>query len=265
MNPAPLIMKFTTSTSSLARFVLVCLCSLLAAAPGAPLSTDLFAADISGGNLTALVRTNESTLNDLIRRIPIQSRMRERELAGLSAAQEQVLVHERRMCGEGLPLAQRQQFAASYSLIVSAIVDERISRRDGRALLDGHRALIERAYQWASLAKPDPAFGDNLNESLETLRQLVYQKSVPLGERSPAALTPLVNGQLLWIEEMLIWGGQCRFISIGELGKIGRLAQRLERFEGYYKRDGILTTRERSELHRRMIEIHRTTIESFAS
>ena len=257
-------MKFISDSSSLTRFFFLSLCSLLATVPG-PLSADLSAADLSGGGLVALATTNESTLNDLIRRVPIQSRMRERELAGLSAAQEQVLIHERRMCGEGLPLAQRQQFAATYSMIVSAMVDERISRRDGRALLDGHRVLIERAYAWAGLAKPDPAFGDNLNVSLETLRQLIHQKSVPLGERSPAALTPLVNGQLLWIEEMLIWGGQCRFISIGELGKIGRLAQRLERFEGYYKKDGVLTTRERSQLHRRMIEIHRVTIESFAS
>lgn len=255
-------MKFKTASSSIARIVLVSLCSLIAVAAGGSFSGSLFAADLGGNGLAA---TNESTLNDLIRRIPIRSPMRERQLAGLSAAQEQVLIHERRMCGEGLPLVQSQQFSATYSMIVSAIVDERISRPDGRALLDGHRLLIERAYSWASLAKPDPAYGENLNQSLEALRQVVVQKSVPLGERSPAALTPLVNGQLLWIEEMLIWGGHCRFISIGELSKIGRQAQRLERFESYYKRDGVLTTRERSELHRRMIEIHRTTVDSFVS
>ena len=233
--------------------------------PGMPFTRELLAADLHGGNLLALANTNESTLNDLIRRVPIQSRMRERELAGLSAAQEQVLVHERKMRGEGLPLAQQHQFAATYSTIVSAIVSERVSRPDGRALLDAHRGLLREACAWACLAKPDPAFGEKLNQGMEALRQMVAVKSVPLCDRSPAALTPLVNGQLLWVEEMLIWGGQCRFISIAELGKIGRMAQRLERFEGYYKADGILTARERYNLHERLIEIHRTTIDAFAS
>ena len=237
----------------------------MATAPGAPLSRDLVAADLHGGNLLALATTNESTLNDLIRRVPIQSRMRERELAGLSAAQEQVLIHERKMRGEGLPLAQNQQFAATYSMIVSAIVNERISRPDGRALLDAHRGLLQEACAWACKTNPDPAFGKELNQGLEALRQMVSAKALPLCDLSPAALTPLVNGQLLWVEEMLIWGGHCRFISIAELGKIGRMAQRLERFEGYYKADGVLTTRERYNLHKRMIEIHRATIDSFAS
>ncbi len=213
----------------------------------------------------AVARTNSSTLNDLVRRIPIESLQQQRDLSVLSAVQEQIILHEQWMCGQGLPVAQQQAFAASYSAILSAIIDERVRRSDGRALLDRQRGLLEQAYWWACLAKPDPAFGENLNESLEILQHVLADRTLPPSERSYAARTPVINGQLLWVEELLIWGGRCRFISYGELGKIGSLARRLEQFEGYYKKDGVLTDRERENLHERLIEIHRETIESFRS
>lgn len=213
----------------------------------------------------AVARTNSSTLNDLVRRLPIESLQRQRDLSVLSAVQEQIILHEQWMCGQGLPLAQQQAFAASYSAILSAIIDERVNRSDGRALLDQQRGLLEQAYWWAGLARPDPAFGENLNESLEILQQVLADKTLPPSERWYAARTPVINGQLLWVEELLIWGGRCRFISYGELGKIGSLARRLEQFEGYYKKDGVLTDRERENLHERLLEIHRETIESFRS
>ena len=129
--------------------------------------------------------TDTSTLNDLIRRIPIQSRHRERELSGLSAVQEQIILHERRMCGEGLPPALQAQFATNYKAIISAVIDERLSREDGRALFDRHRVLLDQAVRWASLAKPDPAFGETLIASLQAEQATLLARSRPAMMRTP--------------------------------------------------------------------------------
>ncbi len=216
-------------------------------------------------NLLSLSTTHHGTLNDLIRRLPLQSHLRDRELAGLGAAQELAVLHERQMSGEGLPTALAVTFSGNYAAILSALVDERISRSFGRGLLDTHRELLVDASRWATLVNADPVYGENLVESLLEQRALLEQRSIPLLEIPIAARTPILNGHRVWIVELLIWGGQCHYVNRGELRRIALLAQRLERFEGYYKRDGFLSERERSQLHERLIELQRETIDAFAS
>jgi len=216
-------------------------------------------------NLLRLSTSHQGTLNDLIRRLPIQSRLRDRELAGLGAAQELAVLHERQMCGEGLPDMLAVSFSGNYSAILSALVDERISRPLGRGLLDAHRRLLADARRWAKLASPDPSYGENLVESLLEQRAILEQRSIPLLEIPIAARTPVINGHRVWIEELLVWGGECHYVNRGELSRIALLSQRLERFEGYYKRDGFLSERERSLLHERLIDLQRETIDAFAS
>lgn len=71
--------------------------------------------------------TNENTLNDLVRTIPYLSYFREDQLSRLSAIQEQLVVFESRMRGEGLPEPLATAFSINYAAIQQSLVDDRIT------------------------------------------------------------------------------------------------------------------------------------------
>ena len=211
-----------------------------------------------------VVTTHESSLNDLLRRLPAYSRMRERELASLSAIQERMLVHERRMRGEGLPEAFQSRFSQNYSDIVSAIVDDRITMSYGRELLDVHRQLLDRARCWTERGARDEEYGKVVGLALEELKTELAGNSEPLAVVPECVRTPVVKGHQLWIEELAQSGASCPTLRLGEIGTLRIMAQRLERFEGYYKRDGHLTRYERENLHERLIDLNRELIDALS-
>lgn len=211
-----------------------------------------------------VVATHDSSLNDLLRRLPAYSRMRERELAALSAIQERMLVHERRMRGEGLPEVFRTQFSRNYTDIVSAIVDDRITMRYGRELLDVHRQLLDRAWTWNGRPARDAEYGKVIGLALDELRDELAGNAEPQAVVPECVRTPVVKGHQLWIEELVQSGATCHTLHLGEIGALRLMAHRIERFEGYYKRDGHLTLYERENLHERLIDLNRELIDALS-
>ncbi len=207
-------------------------------------------------------QSNDSTLNDLIRRLPRLGRGYEESLAGLSAVQEQMIIHERRMRGEGLPESHRPLFAANYQAIVTAIVDDRITMHYGRELLHLHRELLKRAYAWQRRPSPDQEYGEVIILALEEMREELATNAEPLAVVPECVRTPVIKGHQLWIEELLQFGAHCQVLSRGELADLAMKAARLERFEGYYKRDAHLSHHERENLHERLIELNRELIDA---
>lgn len=223
--------------------------SLLLAVSARAQSTDLIA------------RTNQPTLNDLIRPIPIRSWRMEEQLASLSAIQEQVVLHERKMRGEGLPPVQRAHFSANYSSILNALIDDRITEQYGRDLLDVHRQLVCKARAWSSQPHPEEQYGRMLIEGLKELAAELSRNAEPLSVIPDTVRTPMINGNQLWIEELLIWGSHCNRLSPGDLGRLGVRLSRLEQDERNFKRDGYLSERERERLHARLIDLQRILTE----
>ncbi|MCB1077701.1 MAG: hypothetical protein KDM64_07740 [Verrucomicrobiae bacterium] len=217
------------------------------------------------GGFASVSLTQGATLNDLVRRLPILSRAHEEDLAGLSAVQERMLIHERRMRGEGLPAEYQQLFSDNYTAIVTAIIDDRITMRYGRELLCVHRQLLDRAYGWNETANKDAHYGEVVILALKDLREELDTKAEPLAVVPECVRTPVVKGHLLWIEELLQADCYCRVLSRGELGAQRVMAQRIERFEGYYKRDLHLTRIERENLHERLIDLNRELIDALRS
>ena len=208
-----------------------------------------------------IARTHEPTLNDVVRRIPIQSRRMEQNLAVLSAFQEEVILHERKMRGEGLPAVQRAHISANYSSILNALIDDRITEQYGRDLLNVHRQLVCKAYTWSSQKDPDEEYGRVLIDGLKEVGAELSAHAEPLSVIPDGVRTPMVNGHQLWVEELLVWGNNCYRLSAGDLGRVGVRAERLERDERAFKRDGVVTRRERERLHARLIDLQRTVTE----
>lgn len=208
----------------------------------------------------SVARTLEASLNDLVRGLPLGSPGQERALAGLSALQEGMLVHERRMRGEGLPEPQQAWLASNYGAIITAIVDDRITLAYGRELLCVHRRLLDLTWCWALAPQPDEERGELLVAGMQELRQELEDSAQGLGMVPLAVRTPAIKGHQLWIEELMHWARGCRVLSAGDLGRLQILAARLERFESYYKRDGFLTRQERENLHSRLIEMNRELV-----
>lgn len=206
--------------------------------------------------------THEPTLNDLIRRIPVNSLLAEKGLAELSAIQELLLVHESKMRGEGLPPLQRAHFAANYAAILSALIEERITEEFGREQLDIHRRLLDLAYEWASMKQPDPEYGELLIEGLKETAEDLRKGAEPLSAIPDSVRTPLINGHQIWVEELLVWGCHFRNLTAGDRSRLSLMLSRLQRFERYYKKDLRLTEWERESLHRRLIELNREVIKS---
>jgi hypothetical protein len=70
-----------------------------------------------------------------------------------------------------------------------------------------------------------------------------------------------VNGYQVWLGELVAWGGECGHLSPGARGRLQHSLEQLERFESYYKRDGILNRREHELLHERFLNVTRDTID----
>ena len=234
----------------------------LMAIPSGVQAADAIETGLSHDPFIGVAQTHDSALNDLIHRLPIISRRQEEELSGLSAVQEQMILHERLMRGEGLPERHRQLFAANYDAIVTAVVDDRITMEYGRSLLCLHRQLIDRAAFWSRTPNPDKMYGDVIILALEEMQEELGVNSEPLEMVPFCVRTPVVKGHLLWVEELVQWGAGCYVISRGELSRLRLLAARLERFESYYKRDGHLSFRERELLHDRLVDLNRALIDA---
>lgn len=258
--------RFTASSSlPLCPSRRILLAGLLIAAFSAPDRSDAAEIAPSPGAyepFTEVAHTHDSALNDLIHRLPIISRRQEEELAGLSAVQEQMILHERLMRGEGLPDLHRRAFAGTYDAIVTAIVDDRITMQYGRELLCLHRQLIDRASFWQHAVHPDEQYGEVIILALEEIQDELGVNSEPLAMIPYCVRTPVVKGHLLWVEELMQYAAGCRVLSRGEISRLRLLAARLERFEGYYKRDGHLSFRERELLHDRLVDLNRALIDA---
>ena len=259
--------RFTTPTSSILLRIFRFACAAVLSASGFALPLQATADDLDRSALSTepfigVAHTHDSALNDLIHRLPIISRRQEEELAGLSAVQEQMILHERLMRGEGLPETHREIFSATYDAIVTAIVDDRITMQYGRELLCLHRQLIDRASFWQHAPHPDERYGEVIVLALEEIQDELGVNSEPLSVIPYCVRTPVVKGHLLWVEELMQWGAGCYVLSRGEISRLRLLAARLERFESYYKRDGHLSFRERELLHDRLIDQNRALIDA---
>lgn len=202
--------------------------------------------------------TNSNSLNDLVRRIPVYTRAD--DLRSLSAIQEILVRHEREMRGDGLPEPIATAFSVYYSSVISALIDERITEDYGRDLLSVHRQLLCRARNWYDRRVRDEAFGREVVENLRFFVRELDRNAAPLDEVPQSVVTPVVNGYQIWVGELLAWGSECDGLDPGQLRRIQHNLSELERFEFYYKRDGILNYRERELLHERFINVTRETI-----
>jgi hypothetical protein len=121
------------------------------------------------GSPIEVSRTNENTLNDLIRELPAISPSWEDQLRKLSAIQEQLYLHERKMRGEGLPFEMAAMFSANYSAILTALVEDRITAEYGREMLSIHRQMLERTRDWLTKKVRDENYPDDLAENIDLL------------------------------------------------------------------------------------------------
>lgn len=225
----------------------------------------LFAmSSLYGTSLHDVSTTNHNTLNDLIRRIPITSYSRERELRELSSIQELLLVHEQRMKGAGLPPVMSGAFSINYSAIISALVNDEITEDYGRDLLSLHRQMLERSYQWVSCRNRDPNFPEELVNNIYHFQEELAERKTPLYEIPESARTPLINGYQVWVGELLVWGCECGGLNPGQRSRIQVSLDQLERFECLYKKDGRLMSNERRDLHGRLLKLTRKTIEQLS-
>ncbi len=209
-------------------------------------------------------RTNENTLNDLIRELPAISPSWEEQLRKLSAIQEQLYLHERKMRREGLPLEMSVMFSANYSAILSALVEDRITAEYGRELLSIHRQLLDRTREWLGKRVRDESYPDDLAENIAYFRAELDRYSIALVDVPDNLRTPVINGYQVWVGELLAWGEATGGLTPGEISRIRVKAADLERFEGYFKNDGKLQPFEREQLHGRFIKLARETIETIA-
>lgn len=221
---------------------------------------------VTAGNASPLgvSRTNENTLNDLIRELPAISRSWEEQLRKLSAIQEQLYLHERKMRGEGLPLEMAAMFSVNYSAILSALVEDRITAEYGRELLSIHRQLLDHTREWLGKRVRDEKYPEKLAENIAYFRGELDRYSISLVDVPDNLRTPVINGYQVWVGELLAWGEASGGLNPGEISRIQVKADELERFEGYYKDDGTLQTFEREQLHGRFIKLARETIETIA-
>lgn len=206
-------------------------------------------------------RTNGNTLNDLVRELPILSPSWERQLRQLSSIQEQLYLFEREMRGEGLAQPLAAAFSIHYSAIVNAMVEDRISGEYGRDLLSVHRQLLTRTREWSQKRVRDEAFAGEVINNLYFFLTELQENSLDPGLVEASLRTPVVNGYQVWLGELIAWGGECGHLSPGARGRLQRELEELERFEFYYKRDGILNAAERELLHERFLKVTRDAID----
>ncbi len=208
-----------------------------------------------------VVRTEANTLNDLIRKVPVISQHWDKPLRRLSAVQEQLYLHERKMRGEGLPPEMAEMFSANYSAIFSALVEDRLTEECGRELLSIHRQILDHTHRWLAKRVRDERFPKELADNMTYFRGELERHSIPLAEVPDELRTPVVNGYQAWVGELLAWGESCGGLAPGDLSRIRVKADELERFERAFKRDGRLQPHERELLHGRFLKLTRETIE----
>lgn len=221
----------------------------------------LSAAPLSAERYLEVSRTNENTLNDLVRELPILSPSWERRFRELSSIQEQLYLYELEMRGEGLPQPLAQAFSIHYNAIVNAIVGDRISEEYGRDLLSVHRQLLARSQEWTCKRIRDEKFPEEVINNLHFFLLELQDNSLSPFEVDPSFRTPVVNGYQVWLGELLAWGCECNRLSPGARGRIMREMQILEQFEVAVKRDGYVTPYERELLHERFLNLTRDTVE----
>lgn len=216
---------------------------------------------LQAGRYQEVSRTNENSLNDLVRELPILSPSWERQLRQLSSIQEQLYLFERVMRGEGLDQPLAEAFSIHYSAIVNAMVEDRITEEYGRDLLSVHRQLLDRTHEWTRNSFRDDKFAEEIVNNLYFFLRELEENSLPLFEVDPSLRTPVVNGYQVWLGELVAWGDDCERLTPGARGRLQLQLEQLERFEFYYKRDGILNQRERELLHERFLNVSRDTID----
>jgi len=223
----------------------------------------LFALPLRADPVGDIARTRDNTLNDLVRRLPILSLSREEELRKLSAIQELLVLFEKEMRGEGLPPELAAAFSRHYSAIIEALVDDRIDEPYGRDLLSVHRQLLGRTREW--FEKPvrlrEESFDEQVLRNIEYFLDELERESLAIHEVPRAIRTPVINGYQVWVGELLAWGRRGNELSRGDATRIESTLADLERFECDYKEDDVLKFYEREQLHERLIELTRKTID----
>lgn len=208
-----------------------------------------------------IARTNENTLNDLFKKIPVLTPIYDKPLRRLSAVQEQLYLYELRMRGEGLPADLAVLFSRNYSSILRALVEDRICEERGRELLSIHRQLVEHTHEWLGKRVRNENYPNELVLNLNYFQTELDESALPLEAISTELRTPVINGYQAWVGELLAWGETCGELSAGDLNRIRVKANELERFECQYKSDGVLQEYERELLHGRFLHLTKETIE----
>jgi len=220
--------------------------------------TDLSAFEIGRGGEVS--RTNRWSLNDLVRELPPVSPSRDRGLRRLSAIQEGLYLHERRMRGEGLPPALQAAFEANYEAVVEAMVEDRLPMAEGREYLCIHRQLLNRTHAWLGSRLREESFAAELMANLDHFGREMRARALLPSEVPETLRTPLLNGYQVWLGELVAWGEESGELSPGARTRIQAAARRLELFEGYCKANGQLNRRERELLHARLVDLSRETM-----
>lgn len=205
-------------------------------------------------------QTHANTLNDLLREIPLVVTSWDSQIRRLSAIQEQLYLHERRMRGEGLPPEMATIFSENYSSILTALVQDQLTEDYGRELLSIHRQLLDHTREWLGKRVRDAQYPEQLAANLAYFRSELDRHAIPLEEVPEQLRTPVINGYQVWAAELLHWAEASAQFAPGEIKGIGTKLDDLERFERYYKRDGVLQRNERDLLHGRFVRLARETI-----
>jgi hypothetical protein len=207
-------------------------------------------------------QTNGNVLNDLLREIPFLATSWDRQIRRLSSVQEQLHLHELRMRGEGLPAEMAALFSENYSSILTALVQDRITEEYGRELLSVHRQLIDHTRSWLGKRVRDEGYPEQLRANVAYFRSELDRYTIPL-EDVPAQLrTPVINGYQIWAGELLYWAENSGELASGEVSRLRTKLDALERFERFYKEDGVLAPNERELLHGRFVKLTQDTIQT---
>lgn len=207
-----------------------------------------------------IATTNENTLNDLFHRVPAFSPIYDKPQRQISALQEQLYLFERKMRGEGLPPDLEQHFSRNYGAIIHALVDDRISEEQGRELFSIHRQLIDHTHVWMTKRVRNENYPAELALNLDYFNEELERSAIPLFEVATEMRTPVINGYQVWVGELLALGRCSGILAPGDIERIRVKADELERFECYFKADGVLQNYERELLHERFLHLTRETI-----
>lgn len=214
---------------------------------------------LSAGYYPDAGSTTRNTLNDLLGRVTYLPVPPEDELVALSRIQEELVVFEKRMHGDGLPPIFAKAFSLHYGEIRDALIEDRIDEDYGRDLLSIHRQLLDRTHRWLASPHPDPAFGEEMLENLVFFAKELRANSVVIDDHGTGYATPMVNGYQLWLNELIAWASECHGLNAGLISRLSVQLRNLEYYEAIYKRDGIVYPNEHEHLHERFLDVARET------